>query len=338
MKYDSWQPMEDRDILRIDLMLGNRCNYSCSYCHPWNHSGDLDWIDVDKFLNVVEAIKLNFKHKKQFNYTLSGGEPTMMPRLLELVHGIKNAHAHCEIEILTNGARTERYWHQMSTVVDRVGCSVHVGLADPQQIVKNMKILAENNIFVLMSIMMDVNKWQECVTVANWLRENASTHVLLASPLEVVLGSQHLQAYQDEQLEWMVQFNNDTTGRLPSMPVNTGRFGLHNSTNNTWLEFPNISAMKAEKFHNFKDWYCWINRENIKIDPLGNISSGSTCDLGRKIGNFYNTDPLIMEWSLDCVKCTYDYCPCGSDIQTRKYKSLEQSEHDWLNTVSLIAR
>jgi molybdenum cofactor biosynthesis enzyme MoaA len=91
-------------MYRTEMILTNRCNFKCPYCRGLRNDclGDMDF---DKAMFVLnDWIKDGLK-----NVRFSGGEPTIYPRLIELVeHCKKNNVEH--IAISSNGSTsTEMY-------------------------------------------------------------------------------------------------------------------------------------------------------------------------------------------------------------------------------------
>ena len=41
------------DVLTIELMLGNLCNYKCSYCFPGSNEGDHPWANTDTLIKNI---------------------------------------------------------------------------------------------------------------------------------------------------------------------------------------------------------------------------------------------------------------------------------------------
>ena len=39
-----------KDVLRIEIMLGNTCNYKCWYCFPGSNEGTHGWPEYDQFV------------------------------------------------------------------------------------------------------------------------------------------------------------------------------------------------------------------------------------------------------------------------------------------------
>ena len=55
--YDEFIFHEGPNYLFIDWMLGNTCNFSCSYCDPNVHNGTTPWIDIKQIDGLVTQIK-----------------------------------------------------------------------------------------------------------------------------------------------------------------------------------------------------------------------------------------------------------------------------------------
>jgi MoaA/NifB/PqqE/SkfB family radical SAM enzyme len=94
----------DSDLQRCELILSARCNFSCPYCR---HIGGPDL----PFEDAVNIVKLwGSQHLK--NIRFSGGEPTLYPRLVELVSLAKEQG--CEhIAISTNGSAKQELYDKL---------------------------------------------------------------------------------------------------------------------------------------------------------------------------------------------------------------------------------
>ena len=47
---------DDPNLLRIEYMPGNLCNYKCHYCFPGSNEGDVKWPDVDLVLKNLDHL------------------------------------------------------------------------------------------------------------------------------------------------------------------------------------------------------------------------------------------------------------------------------------------
>src|SRR5208337_4498645 len=82
-------------LKRCELILTGRCNFKCPYCRRVRGK-DLDFEDAQKVLEYWIKEKL-------FAIRFSGGEPTLYPRLVDLVK-IATAGGIEKIAISTNGS------------------------------------------------------------------------------------------------------------------------------------------------------------------------------------------------------------------------------------------
>jgi len=83
---------------RCELILTDRCNFKCPYCHGMRMDckGDMD---PNEALRVLEY----WTNDRLRNLRLSGGEPTLYPHLKHLVHFAKSKNVK-RIAISTNGS------------------------------------------------------------------------------------------------------------------------------------------------------------------------------------------------------------------------------------------
>jgi len=88
-------------VLRLSIT--DRCNYRCVYCMP---EDGVPWIDHHKLLsfdeiaNVVRAA-VNIHGIRRFK--LTGGEPTVRPKLVDLVRLLKTIDGVDDLSLTTNG-------------------------------------------------------------------------------------------------------------------------------------------------------------------------------------------------------------------------------------------
>ena len=71
-----------RTVEYLRLSLTERCNLACSYCVPGDHeAAPADWMTDDEVVALVAALApLGLRRVR-----LTGGEPTLRPRLEALV-------------------------------------------------------------------------------------------------------------------------------------------------------------------------------------------------------------------------------------------------------------
>lgn len=66
------------DLYRCELMLTDRCNFKCPYCRELKNGRDLLYKDAKNIIEYWASENLK-------NIRFSGGEPTLYPKLINLV-------------------------------------------------------------------------------------------------------------------------------------------------------------------------------------------------------------------------------------------------------------
>jgi sulfatase maturation enzyme AslB (radical SAM superfamily) len=66
------------DFFHINWFITNKCNFSCTYCHPFNHEGSSKLFDIEVYKKFVTKV-LTQIGDKQLVISFTGGEPTAMP-------------------------------------------------------------------------------------------------------------------------------------------------------------------------------------------------------------------------------------------------------------------
>lgn len=115
------------DYLRISLT--DRCNLRCAYCMPLNtrFSPAADLMTDDELLTLFRLfVSLGFR-----KFRLSGGEPTVHPRIVELVRAMSAVPGVGEICMTTNGLRLAELARPLASAgLNR--CNISLDSLDPQ--------------------------------------------------------------------------------------------------------------------------------------------------------------------------------------------------------------
>ncbi len=81
----------------------------------------------------------------------------------------------------------------------------------------------------------------------------------------------------------------------------------------------NTNELVAKDLVNFKDWTCFIGIDQLFIDATGQIRAAG-CAQGHRIGHIFDEN---LHLPTSTVTCKQTFCPCGTDIQTRKYSNTQ---------------
>jgi len=303
------------NILVVDWILSNVCNFKCSYCTPDSNGGDLYWPDIYQCETIVKRITEQSNHDYRI-YTILGGEPTVWKYFTRLSEIIKNTDPNSMVNILTNGSRTINWWNRTKQYLDKVSISYHHEQADVNhtiQVVNNIKNSCQTNIQMLM----DVNNWNKCVSIYEKLRDNTVVPIQVKK-LQVEFGKSDWMQYTTAQIKWMKQAHKSTAYR-PSTKKNITSLGINcYYDNGTVTQETNHDLIQAGR-NKFKGWACNIGRDLLVIKANGDIVPANACNQQIVMGNI-KKDPKNFLLLKKPVICEYAECTCGSDIEISKEK------------------
>lgn len=308
------QKIETRNnILVVDWILSNVCNFKCSYCTPDSNGGDLYWPDIDQCETIVKRITEQSKHDHRI-YTILGGEPTVWKYFTRLSEIIKKTDSNSIVNILTNGSRTINWWNRTKQYLDKVSISYHHQQANVDhtiEIVNNIKDSCQTNIQMLM----DVNNWDKCVSIYEKLRNNTIVPIQVKK-LQIEFGKRNWMRYTNDQIDWMKQAHKSTAHR-PSTKRNKTSLGINcYYDNGTVTQENNHDLIQAGK-NRFNGWACNIGRDLVVIKANGDVVPANACNNNIIIANI-KKNPDEFNLLNSPIICTYKECTCGSDIEIEK--------------------
>ena len=106
----------------VDWYIGKRCNFSCSYCVDYLHDYTSPHVPLENMKKLVDLIYE--KEGSNVLWSLTGGEPTLNPKFLDLCAYIKEKGSKYT-SVTTNGSRTLEYHKQLFDLVDGITQSFH---------------------------------------------------------------------------------------------------------------------------------------------------------------------------------------------------------------------
>ena len=316
-KYD-WQ----HNHLYVDMVLGNTCSYSCSYCPDSLHDGSVPWHSIDNLKKFTSRVLSHYStnlNKQFYTFNFLGGEPSLYKHLIELCDHVKNEsekyNSTSMIEFLTNGYRKEKWWRQNIHLFDQVNISHHPEFARPEHSRNVADIVAENKKRTSLMVLMPPVLWNECLNQIEIILD--SKYMFCMNP-KVVLDKKsnigNLYKYTPEQLEFLRQDIRDhgyeTIDIFP-----TKQRCQHLKLKNLIVQ-PDIDAnfILSHDKHHFKNWYCYAGVDIIHLDHEGNIRYGGACPVSTNSNITDNKYNLPIE----PVRCPVKVCYCCDDIECRK--------------------
>jgi organic radical activating enzyme len=317
IKIDSNLP---NDLLRIELVLSDYCNYECWYCFPGSNAATQPWPKLKNIVDNITHILDYYKEhlgKKQFVLHVTGGEPTLWKDFGEFA---KHFHEYgCVISMSSNGSRTLRWWKEYGHYFDHVILSCHHEAVDVAHTNAVADILYDKKVWVNAIVLMDPRAWDKCVGIVSQLKQSKRRWSITA--VEVFHSTVH---YTKEQFEYISKsckrlpnpiyyfFYKKTIYKKATVFFNDG---TKKTVGHNWL--------LLNKLHAFNGWDCNIGIDTFVINKRGELS-------GACGENLYNLDYKFNIFDADFKEkyqpvlqstiCHKALCPCTPETNARKEK------------------
>lgn len=324
MKYDN------KEILRvvnlsenatIDWVLGNYCNFKCSYCFPGCNSG------TDRLPKINDGIKRNIQHivnelkeagKDKIVFNLSGGEPTMYHDFDNLAVFLRSLGS---ISLITNGSRTLNWWEKNVHLMDRVSLSYHSEFADIDHVIKVVDFL-EGKVHLSLHVMVNNRLFDKCIA-AYEIFEERYRHKRVGVELKLLRdpGTGRVRPYTEEESkvldEVYVPQNKFTHARHQQTPVKRGI--VARLEDDSVIPFRPISLKHLEGSWN--GYKCVGPHEFLQIrmnGDVGKMSCGQEYTAKSNIFDDDFCDKFILPKK--AVTCNQDMCGCIGLLLSGKEK------------------
>lgn len=93
---------KDRERFHLQWHITNKCNLRCKHCYDWKNAHDS--VSFEQMINIIDNFVV-FLKKMELNgeLSLTGGEPLIFNRIVDLIKYIKTRDVFIDLFILTNG-------------------------------------------------------------------------------------------------------------------------------------------------------------------------------------------------------------------------------------------
>lgn len=311
---------KNNNVFVLTWILNNICTNHCDYCPPTLHRGTnhhYDWDIAKEFINRL------FTRYPRIHCSISGGEPTLSPFFPELVKMFHDA-GHT-VGITSNGARTIRYWEEISSMLSYICFSYHPSFEDPDFF--NKVIAASKLTSVTVRIMMDTRYWNKSVVMyERCLETNVGVEPVRIIP-ETSMKTGVGENYTQHQLEWItskkIKFptppNKKTNPAWIQAKIdstffwNDGSFDEWGDTNNL------ISTGQTD----FRGWACNIGLESLFVQWDGFVKKGN-CGQGGNL--FHLNEHNNHEMPSMGEICLQNLCSCNADVLITKSPMMSKED------------
>ena len=300
------------DSMHAEWVLSNVCNYTCNYCDPKLYGGSSGWPDLEKSLDFWQYIHTDVNPNAKM-LTLSGGEPTIWPKLSEFFNRLDPSYKKA---IVTNGSRTLRWWRRFidNTPLTQIAISVHLEFADVNHIKEVIKIIGPHcRVTVLM--MLDENSVKKGRHFAEILSNEDLYCKIVVKPITRRWnGNNEACTYDNEVLDWIKTFDYDKNS--PAVKDETRTTAVNILIDGEEKPVFYMYEMISKNMHKFRGWKCYAGTHRLVVWHDGNVY-GAQCTTAKrnKLGNIANGK---LDKKIEPLICDTEFCACVPDIRIPK--------------------
>lgn len=318
------------NILDVTWDITNHCNFHCRYCFPGSNSGthkvetDLTVL-VDNFTHLANQYK-NKLGKDVIHLKFSGGEPTLWKDFGKFILKLKEAN-NLYVGVISNGARTLRWWQEYGHLIDNATLSFHIAEADIDHTIAVADTLTQLGKKVTVLVLMDPDRWNECVAAVEYMKLTSNEKWFIE--VKTIVDTADIKvAYTKEQQNYLLK----EIKRMPgffwfiknSKLILTGLIRKYQSIatldDGSRLKATS-SAYVSRGWDQFLGWDCSIGLETLYIKWDGSIK-GSCGQIVYGLDYSYNIldSNFVEEFNPEFKQsiCSQRHCVCLPDTHVSK--------------------
>jgi MoaA/NifB/PqqE/SkfB family radical SAM enzyme len=280
---------------------------------PDLHAGTSGQPNFENSLKFLDFVHKNVNPNKKM-LTLSGGEPTMWPRLGEF---LRQMNPNYYVTIVTNGSRTLRWWQDFIEEVQNltvVTISVHLEYADLEHIISVCKIL-DKKIRTTVLVLFNPAKKEEAYKFAERLAADDLNVTYTIKPITTRFEEDSINEsldYSIEDKEFIAKHTVYRQKGFTSIPTAATMF-VDGERKPSFF----AGKMIADKTNKFAGWWCEAGRKRLTIWHDGNVY-GAQCLTAKRnlLGNINDGEIKIING----LVCDIVHCACLPDLRIPKRK------------------
>ena len=312
-------PLFEKKFFQSSWVLTEKCNLNCSYCvNKESRDGEsiLPKKLMVKGLDYLAALK-----RRNYNFSLSGGEVTLYPHLEEMLSLInsKFSDSECNIRLLSNGSCSLKKMRNIFALTKGHNSMFIISLH-----------LEEINVA---SLLEKIKHFSEQVRKKNFLFK------IIISPQNMECALKVINTFEEENLNYRIMPACDFDGGIIDIGFTKEQkaiifslsekqqqkiyFKLNHlykgSESTEYLkEIAFIEGIKEGMF-NYRGMYCCAGHNSIYIDAKGNISKTEFC--GNMGYNISDKNPFDDSDFFEPKKCVEAHCTCLTNTRLPKWSS-----------------
>ena len=285
--------------IHVEWNIGKRCNLDCGYCPAEIHDNFSPHTDLDTMVNTIYELE---KISKPVRLSLTGGEPTVHPKIEKI---IECAKARLQwLSITTNALRMPEWYAKQP--VDQWVFSLHFDNEHSRRAAENIVYYSQLLDMHSKDTKFQVNlmchhEHMDLVRAAATLLEGHNIPYVCRRIRWTEAEDRDYfddMRYKEKDLEWILS----KTSTVKANCVIDDKDLIH------------ANDVIKHKLNAFEGWSCNAGLESLMINWDGDVHR-ATCRVGGSLGNIYKG---TFESPVAPIICTRKWCTCVADISLTK--------------------
>lgn len=326
--------------LKVNWSLTDMCNYSCSYCF-----GQLP-IDRNRFSSLDQLRKavshIADANRDYYEFTITGGEPTVHPHLVDLLQMIYETLGSRldNIVVISNGSQSVQYYSRIAEIPRNrnmlLAFSVHPAYMSKEHLTELVKGLSVR-VPIFFTLMMDPDQMDKVRMLHQTLTELRAEYpfemrtVILREPPDFDRADSR---YSQSSYEWRRKsediFSAAAENSVYSFEWNVRHplswyYEIEEEQETRVIREYDPDQYLISGMHAFRNMYCISGVSVLRISPSGK-ATGIVCDVEGSEYNIFYENPLEMKEWIHKVHCPYRNCCCETNHRVPKFSESEEAE------------
>jgi organic radical activating enzyme len=311
------------DYFRIELSLGDICNYQCWYCWEDAHAAKYKWPNYELLVKNLSHLLDHYiknTNKRKFEISLLGGECTHWKKFIPFVKHFKENY-NCIFTLTTNGYKSLSWWERALPYLDQVTISHHQKFTDPVHLRDLADLCYKNKVLVDIAMLMDPTCWDECMASIEYYKK--SKHTWSITLVEIIHRDIN---YTADQLKFISKVRARRTNLFFYLRVNKKfRSSVRVIDSNNKVHKISDNHLILNRLNQFKGWQCEVGVHWLSIKNSGSISGICGNGLYKDIETFniFDVDfDTKFNPVVESTVCQQDRCWCSFEANMFKQRPI----------------
>lgn len=310
-----------KDYFKIDLYIGNICNFQCWYCWPGCHEGDIKWPDYDLLVNNLSHLLdyyMEHTDKKKFQISMLGGEVTHWKLFINFIKHFKERY-NCIFSMHTNASKSLEWWATASPYLDLVSISHHDAFSKLEHNRDVADYLYSKNVMTNMQVMMDPTRWDTCVEAVEYYKKSKYRWTIRHA--EIIHNTISYTPEQKIILQTLRPRSNSPWFYLKNNKAPASKVTVVDTVGKRHKISDHILVL--ERLNNFQGWDCNVGVDWINIKADGTIQGicGNKLYDQSAVYNIFDRDFLeTFQPAITTTICNNTECWCTFETNMPKRK------------------